>query len=281
MRIRISHLLILLIIFTSIAYCAQVRREDRYLHRAIDYYLEERLELAEKELLKVLKLNPKYEKAKRLLKLIKEERGEIEEVFPEELPREVEYTIGPEDELEISVWGIEELTKKVTVRPDGKITYKLIGEVYAQGLTLKELDDDITKKLSLYIKDPEVTVIIEKFGGEKILVLGQVSRPGVYKLTGGARLLEAIAMAGDFTDHAVLKSTLIVRGTLKEPELIKIDAQRILRRASLKDNILLHRGDIIYVPKRFIANVNYWWGQVMPSITSIYQITVIEEALED
>ncbi len=192
-----------------------------------------------------------------------------------------EYRIGIEDILDISIWEVPELSKKVTVRPDGKLSFPLIGDIQAQGRTLKEVDDEITEKLTVYVREPQVSVIIDKFGGKKILVLGEIKTPGAYTFTGTINVMEIISRAGGYTEDAVLKSTKVIRGSLKEPMVISINAERLFFKGDLRQNIALLPGDIVYVPKRFIANVNYWIRQFTPALTNILSYEQVETFLTD
>ena len=198
-----------------------------------------------------------------------------------EEPKPTEYRIGIEDILDISVWEVPELSKKVTVRPDGKISFPLIGDMQAQGRTLKEVDDEITEKLTVYVREPQVSVIIDKFGGKKILVLGQVKTPGAYTFTGTINVMEIISRAGGYTENAVLKSTKVIRGSLKQPTVISVNAEKLFFRGDLRQNIALLPGDIVYVPKRFVANVNYWIRQLTPALTNILSYENIGELMKD
>lgn len=189
--------------------------------------------------------------------------------------RPLEYYVGTGDVIEISVWGIGELSKEITVRPDGKISYPLIGEVDVYKLSLPQLKDEMTKKLSVYIRQPNVTVILKQSGGNKIFVLGEVGNPGVYKYSGQMRLIEVISEAGGFTNNAVPRSVLVIRGDItrdKNPQLIKIDVASIYSRAKLRNNILLQPNDIVFVPRSFIANARQFFTDISQPLTT-YLVT--------
>lgn len=104
--------------------------------------------------------------------------------------------------LHISVWENPDLEQDVIVRPDGKISFPLIDEVQAEGLTISELDKVMTEKLKEYIRYPDVSISLKKMAGERIIVLGEVKSPGVYTLSGRKTVLEAVALAGGFTKDA-------------------------------------------------------------------------------
>jgi polysaccharide export outer membrane protein len=177
----------------------------------------------------------------------------------------LEYYIALGDVLEISVWQIPELSKDVIVRPDGKISYPLIGDIEAYGLTLSELDDILTKKLSVYVRKPQVSIAVKNFGGNKIFVLGEVKSPGTYKFTGNTRIIEVISEAGGFTTDAETKSVIIIRGQ-KKPRAIRVNLASVLKRANLSQNIIVRPYDIVYVPRSFIGNLNLFLNKISPSL---------------
>ena len=175
----------------------------------------------------------------------------------------LEYTISVDDILRISVWENPDLDQDVTVRPDGKISVPLVGDVQASGLSITQLDDLITRKYEDYIKSPVVSISIMKMGGSKIIILGQISTPGVYTVTGSKSILEVIAMAGGFTKDAVSSSTLLIRKRPDKPSIQRINLTRALDRGDLSQNVALQREDVIFVPKKFIADLNYFLDQIL------------------
>ena len=122
-----------------------------------------------------------------------------------------DYLIGPNDILNIHVWREPELTRDVTVTPDGRITFPLIGKIMAQGKTVTELKEIITKKLKNFVTAPEVTVIVNESRSRKIYVIGQVNAPGPYPLAPDMTVLQALSTAGGFTQWADRKNILVVR----------------------------------------------------------------------
>jgi len=208
-----------------------------------------------------------------------------------------EYLIGFGDTLDISLWKVPDLSCEVIVRPDGMISYPLIGDLKAAGITLVKLDEDVTKALSQYVKEPkvsimikafgwkkdaasevvieqnpEVSIIIKKFGGRKVVVLGEVAKPGVYTFNGDIRLAEAVALAGDFTRYAVKNNILVIRGDIhKNPEVITADVLKLLKSADLTQNILIQSQDIIFVPRTLIGNVNTFIDSISPAIDTLYK----------
>src|SRR4030042_2476440 len=126
-------------------------------------------------------------------------------------PDQGKYLWGPEDAIEISVWKEPELTKQLVVRPDGKITYPLIGEVQAAGRTVKQLQEEILKRLEKYVTDAHVTVILLKAQNYKIYVTGKVNKPGDFVIGKPVNVLQAISMAGGLTPFASPGSITVLR----------------------------------------------------------------------
>lgn len=196
----------------------------------------------------------------------KEEVSVSEDVIKEE-PRVFEYTISEADVLYILIWQEETLSQEVIVRPDGKISFPLAGDVPAAGLTFTQLKEELTKRLKDYIKYPVVSISLKKLGGKKVIVLGEVGSAGVYSVTGKSTILEAIGCAGGFTPHAVPSSTILIRGGLQNPKGMRLNLTRAIDRADMNQNVVLQSEDIIYVPKKFIANVNYALTQILGPIS--------------
>ena len=192
----------------------------------------------------------------------------------EESPVQV-YRINVGDVIEVSVWRNRDLQKNVIVRPDGLISFPLVGDIPAAGLSLTELDRELTRKLSSYVRNPEVSVAVSKFGGTKVIVLGEVKGPGVYSPTGKGTALEVIALAGGFTPDAVKRSVVVVRGGLKNPVPIRLNLAMVLSKADIGQNLELKPNDIIYVPRKFVVNLNYWVKQMTPALSNLLIGTTI------
>lgn len=160
------------------------------------------------------------------------------------------YIIGPDDILEVSVWKNPELSKTVVVRPDGKISLPLIGDVKAAGLTPVSLRSKIIKKLSLFQKNVEASVIVTEVNSYKIFIFGAVTSPGMYKLKSNTHIIQALAMAGGFTQFASKNSIVVIRSTKTgESRRFNIRFKDIVYKKQYKDkNILLQPGDTIFVP---------------------------------
>jgi polysaccharide biosynthesis/export protein len=162
-----------------------------------------------------------------------------------------DYQIGPQDVLEVLVWKNDALSKVVTVRPDGKISLPLIGDVQAAGLTPLQIKDDITAKLTAYYKEPpQVSLIVQQVNSYVIYVLGEVQRPDQYVVKRGTTFLQAIALAGGFTPYASTNNILLLRKgdeNNSQPAL-KIRYKDILAGKYEENNVLLRAGDTIIIP---------------------------------
>ncbi|MBL7196659.1 MAG: polysaccharide biosynthesis/export family protein [Candidatus Omnitrophica bacterium] len=161
-----------------------------------------------------------------------------------------------------------DLSTGAVVRPDGRISLPLIGDVQASGLTLNELKNAITEKLSQYMEGPEVSISMKTFGGKKIIILGEVSSPGVYRPPGNIDVIEAIGLAGGYTEDAILKSVMVVRGDLDNPVAIRLNINNVIKKGDLSENIMIQPHDIVYVPKNFIEDINYFLNNILAPLTS-------------
>ena len=157
--------------------------------------------------------------------------------------------MGPTDILAVNVWKEPDVSRTVTVRSDGKISLPLAGELQAAGMTPRQLEQEITKKLSSYISDPEVTVIVQESKSHLVNIMGQVARPGSYLLTNSMTVLDAIAMAGGFRDFAKQKSIYVLRqGPNGSQTKLPFNYKEVIKGKNLAQNVMLEPGDTIVVP---------------------------------
>lgn len=158
------------------------------------------------------------------------------------------YTIGLGDVLEIFVWRNEQLSRNVVVRPDGKISLPLIQDIQAQGLTVVQLKKEITRRFDGHLDHPKVTIIVSQINSYKVNVLGRVVRPGVYSITGDTTLVEAISMAGGFTEWANTKKITVITNQEGKEKKITVNYKKVASGDDTSQNIILKRGDTIIVP---------------------------------
>lgn len=161
-----------------------------------------------------------------------------------------EYVIGPEDILAINVWREDEISRTVPVRPDGKISLPLIGDLQASGLTPAALEAKVKEELEEYISNPEVTVIVQQIHSRKFNVVGKVLRPGSYPLNGSVSVLDAIALAGGFQEFANVKKIFVLRRLQggEEQVLLPFNYKDVIRGKKLHQNIEIRPRDTIIVP---------------------------------
>lgn len=154
------------------------------------------------------------------------------------------YVIGPEDILFIRVWHEPELSGGVQVRPDGKFTLPLVGEVQAEGLTPEQVTAHLSEALGNFINKPEVVVSLQSVGSKKYFITGEVNRSGIFPLVVPVTVLEALTSAGGFRDYANTKKIIIMRGK----ERLKFNYKDVIRGKHTEQNIMVQNGDHIYVP---------------------------------
>lgn len=174
----------------------------------------------------------------------------VDEPQPADNNLPAEYTIGPDDVLQIRVWREPDVSvDSLVVRADGKISAPLLGEVYASGLSTSELEDVLTAKFKRYINNPVVTVIAREIRSRRIYLIGGVGRPGSMPLMGGMTALDAIAEAGGLTDYAKAKKISILRDTPQGRVRIPFNYADVLKGKEPGGDIPLKAGDRIVVPQ--------------------------------
>ena len=160
-----------------------------------------------------------------------------------------DYVIGLEDVLSINVYKDQDLsTKDVVVRPDGKISTPMAGDIQASGFTVKQLQESITEKLKEYITAPVVTVMVTHIQSKSVSVLGQVLKPAVYTIGSPTTVMELLARAGGLTADAKAKSIKIIRKEEGKTVTIPFNFNDMVSGRNLKQNIILRSGDIVVIP---------------------------------
>ncbi len=152
---------------------------------------------------------------------------------------ESEYRLGSEDVVEVFVYKEPELSVTVVVRPDGKISLPLIGELLVNGKTAIEMQKEITQKLTQYISEPNVNFIVKEVNSAKVSVLGEVKTPGMYKINSRATVLDAVALAGGFTEYAKRDKVKLIR--------IDANGQQHQIPINVEDQIKGRKGDLFYI----------------------------------
>ena len=158
-----------------------------------------------------------------------------------------EYTIGPEDVLDISVWKNPELSRKVPVRPDGRVSLPLINDIQAAGLTPSELREELVKRLAEYVPSAEVAVIVSEVQSLKVAVVGAVKTPGRFMLKSPATVLECIALAQGLTEFAARERIVVLRQNGNTTTRIPFNYRKVAD-GDEQDNFFVRPGDIVVVP---------------------------------
>jgi polysaccharide biosynthesis/export protein len=153
------------------------------------------------------------------------------------------YVIGSEDVLFIRTWREPDFTLAVVVRPDGKITMPLIGELEASALTPQQLTNNIKEQLSKYMTNPDVNVFVQEVRSKKYYIDGEVNRPGPYPLITPIRIFEALSNASGFKDFANQKDIRILRGD----KVLHFNYKDVTRGKHLEQNVYVENGDHIIV----------------------------------
>lgn len=159
------------------------------------------------------------------------------------------YLIGAGDVLEILVWKEPDISRTVSVRPDGKISMPLVDDIQASQCTLPQLKDRITKALAAYVDNPAVYVMLQENRSKKIYVIGKIEEPGEYVLEKETTVLQAIATAGGFTEWAKKDDIVILRKGQQGQLRIEFDYDRLVSGKNIQQNMLLLKpDDVIVVP---------------------------------
>ena len=180
------------------------------------------------------------------------------------------YVVGPQDVLTITVWDQTDLSGKFTVEADGSFTFPMIGRVKVGGLTLRQVEDVLKKRLADgYFRNPQLSVAVEQYRSQRMFVVGEVRNPGSYPLTGDMTLIEVLARAGSTTPNASGEAIIVrppagnttsgpVLPGQGESEVVKVDIKE-LQNGAMSLNLALRDGDTIFVPR---AESIYVFGQV-------------------
>ncbi len=174
---------------------------------------------------------------------------------------QMEYRIGPGDDLEIKFTYNPELNERVPVRPDGRISVPLAKQIIAAGLTSGELETLLQQKYTPELKKPDVTVIVRGFYAQSVIVDGEVGRPGLVPLMRPMTIIDLIAQSGGFKDTARTNEVLLIRRTSGKPVVAGVDMDKARDNTDITQDALVLPSDIVYVPRSKIANVDLWVDQ--------------------
>ncbi len=179
----------------------------------------------------------------------------------------VPYTLGKSDVVEIVVRNQPEFSGKFQIGPKGNIQYFFVGDVKAEGLNKDELKEELYKKLTKFVKNPELTVSIIGYNSKFVYMLGEVGRPGKYPMRGDViSLRDAIVGAGLVTQNAATKKVLIIKSDAERPQTKKINLHEILYKGKMKNNIELVNSDIVVVPCSLFGKITKGFSRILTPV---------------
>lgn len=159
-----------------------------------------------------------------------------------------DYKIGPMDVLRIDVWKEADISRVVPVRPDGKISLPLLGDIQAAGLTTMQLSAVIAGGLKEYITNPQVTVSLSEINSRRVYITGEVTRPGALPLLPNMTVLQALSSTGGFTQFAKLKGIYVLRTENGKKMKYPFNYKNVVAGRNQEQDIELQPGDVIVVP---------------------------------
>ena len=161
---------------------------------------------------------------------------------------EADYKLHAGDKIQVSVWKEVDLQRLVVIRPDGKFSFALTGEVQAAGRTPDAIRVDIENRLKKYIPEPVVTVTVEETAGNRIFVIGQVNKAGVYVMNPQVNVSTALNLAAGTTAFAKRYTSSVIRGTGNSQTVLPFRYSQVTEGKALGQNIMLESGDVVVVP---------------------------------
>jgi polysaccharide export outer membrane protein len=159
-----------------------------------------------------------------------------------------DYTLNAGDELEITIWKEPDLSKKVIVRPDGKFSFPLAGDIVAQGRSVMQVQTEITNKMKTYIPEVFVSIGVTGLEGSRVYVIGQVNKPGSFVMNPRVNVLQALSTAGGLTPYAAVNDIVVLRGAAGKQRTLPFKYGDVSRGRSLEQNVALEAGDVVVVP---------------------------------
>lgn len=170
----------------------------------------------------------------------------------EQYSKSPDYLIGPNDNLEVFVWRAPELSTKVTVRPDGRISTPLVEDMVAAGKTPSKLAKDLEKALLQYVKTPQVTVIVSDFSStfeQQVRVIGEAQKPLAIPYQAGMTVLDVMVAVGGLTEFAAGNKSVLIRGKGEERQSYRLRLNDLMRKGKISANVPVMPGDVILIPE--------------------------------
>ena len=183
-----------------------------------------------------------------------------------------ELILGPGDSIEIQVYRHTDLARKFQIPPDGRISYPWVGDIQAAGTSVVKLRDTIVNGLSSYILDPQVEITVTSLRSDRVYVLGEVLKPGIFAMDTSTTAIDAISAAGGFTIDAKWSDVVLIRGGLERRQAMSLDLKSLLKEGDASQNVPLRSGDILYVPPTYVADVSRFMAHLEQIIKPILQI---------
>lgn len=191
-----------------------------------------------------------------------------------------DYVMCSGDQLQIVVYGHPDLSTQLNanttpyiVRPGGKLSFPLVGELDVNGKTVPQFTAELEGRLKEYLVDPRVSVNIMKLGSTRVYVFGEVKRPGLHELEKSHKLLDAIGKAEGFTEMAAKKKVFVIRQGQTEP-LMKVNLNNFLTKGDLSQNVELQEGDCVYLTSN--GKISFV-KDIMPFLSGAYMISEIDQ----
>ena len=191
-----------------------------------------------------------------------------------------DYIMCPGDVLQVVVYGHEDLSTPMTsgatnspyvVRPDGKVSFPLIGDVDVTGKTVAQFREELANRFSQYLVTPSISVNVMKLGTTRVYVLGEIKRPGLYELEKSHKVIDALAKAEGFMEKAAKKNVFLVRAGSTEVE--KLNVNSFLTKADQKANVVLNEGDCLYLTSNHKVIFS---RDIMPFLSAAYYVSEIK-----
>jgi polysaccharide biosynthesis/export protein len=158
------------------------------------------------------------------------------------------YRVKPGDELNVSVWGEEDLNQKVLIRPDGGFSFPLAGDLMANGKSVEQIRVEISERLAKFIPNLVATVSVVTINGNRIYVIGQVNNPGTFIMNPRLDVMQALSVAGGTTPFAKVDEIKILRRTARGQTVLPFSFTDVSKGRNLDQNVLLESGDVVMVP---------------------------------
>lgn len=158
------------------------------------------------------------------------------------------YLLNAGDVLDISVWNEEALQKQVAILPDGMVSFPLAGELVAEGKSITEIQQVLTKKLSEYLANPVVTVSVHSVSGNTVNIMGKVLQPGAFVMSKNIDVMQALSMAGGLSPYAEENNIIVIRRNGGQQKIIPVHYAAIKKGRDLDTNIIINSGDVIVIP---------------------------------